>query len=128
MNRKAFLCSLVGLTLSATSSWAAQQKTFTLSDLQTAQDSGQTVVVDVSAPWCSTCKAQAPIVQALLNEPKYKNLLLLHVDFDTQKAVLRQLNVREQSTFVAFKGKQEVGRSSGDTNKTSIEGLFDKAL
>jgi thioredoxin 1 len=38
------------------------------------------------------------------------------------------LNVREQSTFVAFKGKQEVGRSSGDTNKTSIEELFDKAL
>ena len=40
--------------------------------------------------------------------------------------MLRKLDVRAQSTFVAYKGKQEVGRSTGDTDKAAIEALFDK--
>ena len=105
---------------------AAEQATFSQAALSAAQAAGKPIIVDVTATWCSTCAAQKPIVQALLKQPRFKNLVLLHVDYDTQKSVLRRLDVRAQSTFVAFKGKAEVGRSTGDTDKASIEKLFDK--
>ena len=105
---------------------AAEQVSYSPAALKAAQDAGKPVVVDVSATWCSTCKAQAPLVQSLLRDPKFKDLVLVHVDFDKQKALLRRLGVREQSTFIAYKGSKEVGRSTGDTDKGSIEKLFDK--
>ena len=120
------LSPFAALCLLATPAFAAEQATYSPAAMTAAQAAGKPVIVDVTATWCSTCKAQAPIVKSLLGEPKYKNLVLLHVDFDTQKAVLRKYGVREQSTFVAFKGKDEVGRSTGDTDKASIEKLFDK--
>jgi thioredoxin 1 len=36
--------------------------------------------------------------------------------------------VQKQSTLIVFKGTQETGRSTGDTNAASIEGLLAKAL
>ncbi len=117
----------LALALLATPALAAEQRVFTPAAMSAAQAAGKPVIVDVSATWCSTCKAQAPIVQSLLKDPRFKDLVLLHVDFDTQKAVLRKYDVRAQSTFVAFKGKEEVGRSTGDTDKASIAKLFDKA-
>ena len=115
------------LALGVGSAGAAEQAVYTPAAMRAAQAAGKPVIVDVTATWCSTCAAQKPIVQSLLSDPKYKDLVLLHVDFDTQKAALRTFNVRAQSTFVAFKGKSEVGRSTGDTDKASIETLFDKA-
>lgn len=105
---------------------AAEQRPYSPTAMQAVQTAGKPVILDISATWCTTCAAQKPIVQSLLKEPRLKDLVLLHVDFDTQKAALREYSVRMQSTFVAFKGKQEVGRSTGDTNRASIEKLFDK--
>ena len=113
--------------LAAAPASAAEQATYSPAALASAQAAGKPVIVDVTATWCSTCAAQKPIVQSLLKQPRFKDLVLLHVDFDKQKAALRKLNVREQSTFVVYKGKQEVGRSTGDTDKASIQALFDKA-
>ena len=105
---------------------AAEPAVYSPAAMQAAQAAGKPVIVHVTAPWCSTCAAQIPIVLGLLKDPKYKDLVLLTVDFDSQKAVLHTFDVRAQSTFVAFKGKQEVGRSTGDTDKAAIEKLFDK--
>ncbi|MCX8252825.1 Thiol reductase thioredoxin [Beijerinckiaceae bacterium RH AL1] len=130
MIRAPIAAALVALTLAAVPAVravAAEQVPYSASAFAAAQAAGKPVVVDVTAPWCSTCAAQKPIVQALLKEPEFKNLVLLHVDFDTQKALLRKLNVREQSTFVVYKGRDEVGRSTGDTDKASIAALFAKA-
>ena len=90
---------------------AAEQMPYSPAAMKAAQDAGRPVIVDVTA---------------ILREPKFKSRVLLHVDFDKQKQALHTFNVRSQSTFVAFKGKEEVGRSTGDTDKASIEKLFDK--
>ena len=95
--------------------------------MKAAQAEGKPVVIHVTAPWCSTCAAQKPIVGKLVNDPRYKNVTVFDVDFDHQKAVLRAYNVRVQSTFIAFKGEKEVARSSGDTDGASIAHLFDAA-
>lgn len=41
---------------------------------------------------------------------------------------MRRFNVQKQSTLIVFKGNQETGRSTGDTNATSIQALLGKAL
>ena len=38
------------------------------------------------------------------------------------------LNVRSQSTLIAYKGKTETGRSAGDTSAKGIEALMKSAL
>ena len=81
----------------------------------------------VTAPWCSTCAAQKPTVDKLHAEPRFKNLKIFNVDFDSQKALLRKLDVRMQSTLIVYKGAVEEGRSSGDTDASGIKALVAKA-
>ena len=89
---------------------------------------GQPVIVDFSATWCPTCKAQKPIVDALLSDPKRQGVTLFAADYDTQTALKQQMHISQQSTFVVFKGGKEVGRSTGETRRDAIAALFDKAL
>lgn len=101
---------------------------FTQGAFDAAVAAGKPVVVDFKASWCPTCKAQKPIVDALLAEPKRKDVTLFAADFDTEAALKKQLRVSQQSTFVVFKGGKEVGRSTGQTDRAAIASLFDKAL
>jgi thioredoxin 1 len=101
---------------------------FTQGAFDAAKAAGKPVLVEVSAPWCPTCKAQKPILSDLRAMPKFKDLVIFEVDFDSQKEVLRGLNVQKQSTLVVFKGGKEVGRSTGDTKKESIEALLAKSV
>ena len=105
----------------------AAEQPYSAAALAEAQAQGRPVVVHVTASWCSTCQAQKPIVAALLAEPKYRDVTVFDVDFDTQKPLLRKLGVRAQSTFIAFHGARETARSSGDTNPASVARLFARA-
>jgi len=86
------------------------------------------VVLHISATWCPTCKAQKPIVDGLMKQPAYKDITLLMIDFDANKATLKKFKVSMQSTLVAFKGAKEMGRSVGDTTPSGIEGLIKKTI
>lgn len=103
-------------------------KPFTPEAFAAAKATGKPVLVDVFAPWCPTCRAQRPILLELSKDPKFKDLIILEVDFDSQKEALRALKVQSQSTLIVFKGAEEKARSVGDTRKPSIEALLDKAL
>jgi thiol-disulfide isomerase/thioredoxin len=100
-----------------------EQKAF-----EAAQAAGKPILVEVTASWCPTCKAQAPILAKLRNDAKFRELVSFNVDFDSQKDLLKKFNVQMQSTLIVFKGKDEVGRSTGDTNAASIEALLGKAI
>lgn len=86
------------------------------------------VLLHVTAPWCPTCKAQKPILSRLSGSAKFKDVVAFDIDFDTQKDVLRTLNVRSQSTLIAYKGGREIGRSTGDTTAEGIEDLLNKSV
>ena len=126
--RHAVFATLALAAALAAPALAMQSAKFTPAALADAQKAGKAVLVDVSAPWCPTCKAQHPIIGKLLGSDKFKDFVMLDVDFDSQKTDLRTLNVTQQSTLIVYKGTKEVGRSTGDTNSASIEALLAKAL
>jgi len=129
-NRRLFIGLLAfgaALTLGPIAS-AMSPQTYNQQAFTAAQAAGKPIHLHITAPWCPTCKAQKPILSKLEGEAKFKDLVAFDIDFDTSKALLRSLHVAQQSTLIVYKGKQEVGRSTGDTNAASIEALLDKAL
>jgi thiol-disulfide isomerase/thioredoxin len=116
-----------GLWMAATVALAAELP-FDKATFEAALAAGKPVVVDFQADWCPTCKAQKPIVQGLLKDPKYLGLTLLVANYDTEKDLKKRLAVSQQSTFVVFKAGKEVARSTGQTDKAALADLFSMAL
>lgn len=108
--------------------FAAEWQDFSPEAFAAAQQEGRPILIDVTAAWCSTCRAQHQILDQLAKEPKYRDLVVFKVDFDNQKDAVRALNAQRQSTLIVFKGGKELDRSVGDTSQLSIEGLLDKTL
>ncbi|MDX2203643.1 MAG: thioredoxin family protein [Hyphomicrobiaceae bacterium] len=127
LTRRALLAAGLAVGI-ATSALAGAKAPYSQASFDAAKAAGKPILVEVSAPWCPTCKAQAPIIGALSGEARFKDLQTFTVDFDSQKDALKSLNVQMQSTLIVFKGGKEVGRSTGDTKKASIEALLAKAL
>lgn len=120
--------ALFALSALASIASAGQIKPYTQAEFDRLTHDGKPVVIDVSATWCPTCKAQKPIVESLMAQPAYKDVTVLSVDFDAEKPTLRKFKVSMQSTLVAFKGQKEVGRSTGDTTPEGLEGLIKKTV
>ena len=126
LDRRALFASFAAIAIAVPA--LADGKAFKSADFDKAKASGKPVLVEVSAPWCPTCKAQKPILSELKAQPRFKDLASFEVDFDSQKDALRLLNVQKQSTLIVFKAGKEVARSTGETSKAAIEGLLAKAL
>ena len=124
----AFALSLGGGAAVASRASAAETQPFSAAAFDAAKAAGRPILIDVSAPWCPTCKAQRPILTNLEAEPRFKTLVVFSVDFDSQKDVLRAFNVRMQSTLICFKNGRETARSTGDTRPASLTRLLDTAL
>lgn len=123
--RGLFCTSLMAASVSLA---LAGELPFDQKKFDTAVAAGDSVVVDFSASWCPTCKAQKPIVDKLMTLPKYKAVTLFVADYDKEVALKRQLRVVQQSTFVVFKGGKEVTRSTGQTDPAALAAVFDQAL
>jgi len=120
--------AIVAASLGSLPAFAAEWKPFTQAALAEAQKEGKPILVHIFATWCSVCRAQKPILEEFTAEPQYKDLVVLDMDFDTQKDDVRALGARVQSTLIAYKGDKEVGRSVGDTNANSIAELLKSTL
>lgn len=127
--RRSTLVAFVALGFAASvPAFALQMSKYSASALADAQKAGKPVLVEISASWCPTCKAQKPILDRLLSSDKFKSFVTLDMDFDTQKDDVKALKAQMQSTLIVYKGDKEVGRSAGDTNAATIEALLAKAL
>jgi thioredoxin len=107
---------------------AAEWKPFDAAAFAEAQKAGKPILIDIFAVWCPVCRAQNPILTQLTRAPKFADMVVFKIDFDTQKDDVRALKATAQSTLIVYKGETEKGRSVGDTNQASIEALLDSAL
>lgn len=136
INRRTFLglaaagagVALGGFGLARNGHAADYGSAFDRAAFDAALAAGGPVLIDISATWCSTCKAQARVVEQLVSEPAYADYQIFVVDYDTQKDVMRSFGASQRSTLIAFSGATEVGRIVGDTRADSIEALLAKGV
>ena len=129
VSRRAFLALPIWVALGANAARAGEaSRPFDAQAFEAAQKAGKPILVEISAPWCPVCAAQKPIIEKLRVEPRFKELEIFTIDFDTQKALMRRFGANVQSTLICFKGAKETGRSIGETQPEWIEQLLDKTL
>ncbi len=114
----------LGLLAMATGpAMAAAPVPFTQAAFEASQKAGKPILVHVEASWCTTCAQQRPILAKLEAGPKYDGVVVYNVDFDTQKDVVRAFKVQMQSTLIAFHGRTEEARSTGETSPEAIQAI-----
>ncbi|KST61165.1 thioredoxin [Methylobacterium sp. GXS13] len=106
----------------------AAEMAYTPTAFEAAQKAGKPILVHITAPWCTTCAAQKPILSKLEADPKFKDLQVFDVDFDSRKDVVKRFGATMQSTLITYKGDKETGRSAGETKPEAITSLLDKAI
>jgi thiol-disulfide isomerase/thioredoxin len=107
---------------------SAAERSFSSQAFSELQQLESPILVFVHADWCPTCNRQAILLSELLSEDEFKTITVLRVDFDRQKSVVDDFGVIYQSTLIVFRGGEEVGRSTADTDKQRIANLLRKAL
>ena len=100
---------------------------FTMAEFEAAQAAGKSILVDVYASWCPVCRSQESTLMSLVKDKDYANVVMLRVDYDKQKDVLKVLKVRSQSTLLTFKGTTETGRISFKSDPDVIKAFAAKA-
>jgi thiol-disulfide isomerase/thioredoxin len=128
IDRRSLLIAGAAAGLAAVRPAAAAPQRFTQAAFDAAKAAGRPILVDVSAPWCPVCRAQKPILSRLTAEERFRDLVVLEVDFDSQKEIVRAFGVQKQSTLIVFRGMRELGRSTGDTNAGSIAALVARSV
>lgn len=130
MNRRFALVNLTAAILSIASfpAMATVDAAFDQKAFDEAQASGKSILLHVAATWCETCHAQREVLNTLESDEVFKDFVILTIDYDSQKDVMRAFGVTKRSTLIAFKGKMEVARVTGTTKSAKIKALMAQAL
>lgn len=120
---------LAGLAFFATalSAQALEIQVYSPAALSAAQQAGKPVALHFHADWCPTCRAQEKVFQNLKTD-KDLDLTLLVVDYDKERELKKQLQVRAQSTVIVYKGSKETARSGGETDAAKLKAVLKSAL
>ena len=114
------------LALAASAACALPVVPYTPAAFAAAQQAGKPVVVHFHATWCPTCKAQDKVFETLKSDPGL-NVTLMQADYDTEKALEKQMKVTAQSTLIAFHGSTERARVVGETDPAKLKAIFKSA-
>lgn len=100
--------------------------------LQQRLDAGETLFLDFTASWCSTCRAQGRVIEKLKAEnPAYAaNITFIAIDWDIygRSQMATRMRIPRRSTLVVLKGDEELGRVIAETREAPIRALMDRAL
>ena len=133
MNRRTFIAaSSAALVLPVMGRAATGFVDYTPGLIETELAAGKTVLVDYAAVWCSTCKRQERVINALRAEnPAYDTAMtFVRVDWDDfrRHEVTTSRQVPRRSTLLLLRGDAELGRIVAGTSESQIKGLLDRAL
>lgn len=125
-----FLPTLIALIifLLAPVADAAAAEAFDHDGFEKARAAGKPILLEFHAPWCPTCRRQQPIVRELLEKPELSGFEHFVADYDSSRDLQKELGVRRQGTIIVFRGKEEISRSVGITNREELEAQIAKAV
>lgn len=107
---------------------AGEIRAFDGATFQALQTRNAPAVIFVHAPWCPICRAQEQTIKKLLITPKYKDVTVLTIDFDTQKPLWTKFGARQQSTLIAFHGRRETSRLAYDASPDKVSAVIASSL
>ena len=132
MDRRHFLAAGLATALAPVAALAADFVEYTPGLIEKELAAGKTVFVDYSATWCSTCKRQERVINALRSEDgRFDDaMMFVKVDWDTYKndAVIAGRDIPRRSTLIVLRGEDELGRLVAGTSETQIKALMEKGL
>jgi len=101
-----------------------QETSADLLDADLAQGDGA-ILLELWAPWCSPCRAMAPMLEDLAGE--YAGVLrVLKLDVELYPEVGVRFAVRSIPTLILFKGGAEVARASGSRSGEQLRGWLQR--
>ena len=106
---------------------ALEVKPFAADSFAAASAAGAPILIDVTASWCPTCRAQKAVLEGLSSDPAFADMVVFEVDFDAQRDAVVSFGARRQSTLIVYRGSQERGRDVGITDPESVRALLAKA-
>jgi len=133
MQRRDFLAfSAAAVILPAGAQAAADLLTYKPGLVKQLLAADKTVLVDYYASWCSTCRAQERVVNALRDENSAYDAQIKFVrvdwDADARSPISTDYNIPRRSTLLLLRGDQELGRIVAGTRRGDIKKLLDNGL
>lgn len=120
--------SLMLLALGGGAAHAGQILKADMAAYQQAVAQKKPIIMHVHASWCPVCAKQSPIIETLMQEPEFKDVVVFTIDFEADKPLVEMLDVKYQSTLIAARGQNEVERATGLTDKEKLRQFIRKAL
>jgi thioredoxin 1 len=105
----------------------AEFATFEKTKFETLVKSNAPVVVHTHEWWCSTCRAQAKVLEDLQKDPKFSKVAMLRASSSGNRDVLEPMKVTSRSIILVFAGGKEIGRLDWVTDAAQIRALIEKA-
>lgn len=93
-----------------------------------AQAANKPILVWVHAPWCPVCREQEKAIKQITADPAYRDLVVLRIDFDTQKPLWQKFGATMQSTLIGFHGKRETGRVAHESDVARVAPVLRSTL
>jgi thioredoxin 1 len=88
-----------------------QFRDYTPEAFAAAQADGTPSIVFVFAPWCPDCRAQMQVIQEdLAPDPRFNDVVVFMIDYDTEKPYMRMVRVAQRSTLIGYRNGEEIGR------------------
>lgn len=123
-----FLAAFIMLATIGYSTFAAAEfAAFEKSKFETLVKSNASVVVHTHEWWCSTCRAQAKVLEDLQKDAKFAKVTMLRASSSGNSDVLGPMKVTSRSIIVVFAGGKEIGRLDWVTDAAQIRALIEKA-
>ncbi len=108
---KAAGAAVAGVLLSAGAANAIEFRDYTPETFAAAQADGTPSVVFIFATWCTDCAAQMRVIQEdLVPDPRFDDVVVFMIDYDTEKPYMRMVHVAQRSTLIAYRGGEEINR------------------
>jgi len=107
---------------------SAQGTPFTEARFDSLQAAGELILVDVWADWCPTCARQEKVLAKYQEKYPESPIHFLKVDFDSQKEWVKHFKAPRQSTFILFRGEEQLWFSVAETRERVVFAQLNEAV